>query len=156
MTGESGKYASAWGSGYSTRNIYVSPVHAYLLAIKLITAQSDIERAGFFESHQGCERGRRTGSDSPRGRYGGQERGVQGSLLGLEDGPGDRGEVRGDRFGRPPVLREDETRGDEVADGSDRVPGEGVPRVLLLLSHQRDRPAPRNLGRPPRRDDVRR
>src|SRR3989441_11057188 len=86
--------------------------------IKLITAQPDIERAGFFESHQGCERGRRTGPDSSRGRYGGQERSLQGSLHGLEDGPGDRGEVRGDRIGRPPVLREDETRGDEVADGS--------------------------------------
>src|SRR2546422_9562309 len=139
MTGESGKYASAWGSGYSTRNIYVSPVHAYLLAIKLITAPPDIERAGFFESHQGCERGRRTGSDSPGGRYGGQERGVQGSVFGLEDGPGDRGEVRRDRFRRPPVLREDEARGDEVADRSDRVRGEGVPRGLLLLSHRCDR-----------------
>src|SRR2546426_6465762 len=76
--------------------------------IKLITARPDIERVDFFESHQGCERGRRTGSDSPRSRYGGQERSVQGSLRGLEDGPGGRGGVRRARFRRPPGLREDE------------------------------------------------
>src|SRR2546429_5330352 len=54
---------------------------------------------------------------------------------------------------RPPVLREDETRGDEMADRPDRLPRKGVPRVLLVVSHQRDRPGPGNLRCPPRRED---
>src|SRR5437867_1743157 len=59
------------------------------------------------------------------------------------------------RSERPPVLRKNEARRDEVADGPDGLAGEGLPRVLLFLPHQRHGADPGNLGCPARCDDVR-
>src|SRR3989475_12944901 len=84
---------------------------------------------GFFESHQGCKRSGRTRADSPRSRQRREKRGLQRGVRGLEDRARDRGKIRPGRRKRPTVLREDEPRGYEAANGTDRLAGEGVPRV---------------------------
>src|SRR5437899_1810244 len=137
----------------------VGPIHGFPNSFehrnKTYNGRARYRGVGFFESHQGCQRSGRTRADSPRSRQRREKRGLQRGVRGLEDRARDRGKIRPGRLKRPAFLREDETRGDEVANGTDRLAGEGVPRVLLVVSHQRDRADPGNLGCPPRGHDVR-